>query len=185
MFPPPEPVEIPDHLTAEKTLEIFRSLVSGMETALREMLSHAKSEGITDANQAMQEFQHLYIEHVEQITSALLKTHGITQEVGGRRLWRLCRVAVDLQVPHSLYVALPCLLVRVCAHRSSRRRSSKPSRRTTACASRSSRSTRTKPRRASAFVGWCFRLRKPTDVSHLVPCATCRFRNLGLKVEEP
>lgn len=81
MFPAPEPVEIPDHLTADLTLEIFTSLVNGMETALRDMLAHAKSEGITDAKQAMEEFQHLYLEHVEQLSNALMKTHGVTQEV--------------------------------------------------------------------------------------------------------
>lgn len=81
MFPAPAPVEIPDHMTAELTLEIFSSLVNGMETALRDMLAHAKTEGITDAKQAMEEFQHLYLEHVEQLSNALMKTHGVTQEV--------------------------------------------------------------------------------------------------------
>ncbi|KAF1335582.1 hypothetical protein FI667_g1047, partial [Globisporangium splendens] len=80
VFPAPEPVDVPDHMTAEKTLEIFTSLVNGMETALKDMLAHAKTEGITNANKAMEEFQHLYLEQVEQLSEALMKTHGITQE---------------------------------------------------------------------------------------------------------
>lgn len=74
-------MDIPDSLTPEKTLEIFTALVDGMETALRDMLAHAKTEGITDAKKAMEEFQHLYLEHVEMLTTALMKKHGISQEV--------------------------------------------------------------------------------------------------------
>lgn len=65
MFPAPEAVEIPEHMTAEKTLAILTSLVKGMELAMQETLKHAASEGITDAAKAMEEFQSLYV-HVDR-----------------------------------------------------------------------------------------------------------------------
>jgi hypothetical protein len=61
VFPQPEPVDIPEVLTAEKTLAILAELVKGMEVAMREMLNHAKAEGITDPAKAMEEFQYLCV----------------------------------------------------------------------------------------------------------------------------
>lgn len=81
VFSVPEAVEIPEDLTAEKTLSILREMVAGMEKAMSDMLSHARSEGITDAMKAMEEFQPLYIEHVEQMTQAQMKANGISQQV--------------------------------------------------------------------------------------------------------
>ncbi|KAE9332757.1 hypothetical protein PF008_g14785 [Phytophthora fragariae] len=81
VFSVPEAVEIPEDLTAEKTLSILREMVAGMEKAMSDMLSHARSEGITDAMKAMEEFQPLYIEHVEQMTQAQMKANGISQQI--------------------------------------------------------------------------------------------------------
>ncbi|KAJ8574570.1 hypothetical protein ON010_g4644 [Phytophthora cinnamomi] len=80
VFPAPEAVEIPEDLTADKTLEILREMVAGMEKAMSDMLAHARSEGITDVVKAMEEFQHLYVEHVEQMTQAQMKANGISQQ---------------------------------------------------------------------------------------------------------
>ncbi|TYZ60436.1 hypothetical protein PybrP1_009386 [[Pythium] brassicae (nom. inval.)] len=69
--------------TVEAAFEKFAAdaEVTALQQELQQVMqSHAKAEGITDATQAMEEFQHLYLEHVEQITTALLKSHGITQE---------------------------------------------------------------------------------------------------------
>ncbi|POM65179.1 Hypothetical protein PHPALM_19149 [Phytophthora palmivora] len=79
VFPAPEP--IPDDLTADKTLAILKEMVASMEKAMSDMLAHARAEGITDVRKAMEEFQYLYMEHVEQMTQAQMKTHGISQQV--------------------------------------------------------------------------------------------------------
>ncbi|OWZ19737.1 hypothetical protein PHMEG_0005962 [Phytophthora megakarya] len=79
VFPAPEP--IPDDLTADKTLTILKEMVASMEKAMSDMLAHARAEGITDAVKAMEEFQYLYMEHVEQMTQAQMKTNGISQQV--------------------------------------------------------------------------------------------------------
>ncbi|KAG3040141.1 hypothetical protein PC119_g1597 [Phytophthora cactorum] len=81
VFPAPEPVEIPEDLTADKTLAILKEMVAGMEKAMADMLAHARAEGITDVQKAMEEFQYLYMEHVEQMTQAQMKTHGISQQI--------------------------------------------------------------------------------------------------------
>ncbi|KAK1948363.1 hypothetical protein P3T76_000653 [Phytophthora citrophthora] len=81
VFPAPEPVVIPEDLTADKTLVILKEMVAGMEKAMADMLAHARAEGITDVQKAMEEFQYLYMEHVEQMTKAQMKTHGISQEI--------------------------------------------------------------------------------------------------------
>ncbi|KAL3673709.1 hypothetical protein V7S43_001406 [Phytophthora oleae] len=81
VFPAPEPVVIPEDLTADKTLAILKEMVAGMEKAMADMLAHARAEGITDVQKAMEEFQYLYMEHVEQMTQAQMKTHGISQEI--------------------------------------------------------------------------------------------------------
>lgn len=144
MFPAPEPVDIPDHLTPEKTLEIFTDLVNGMETALHEMLNHAKSEGITNANKAMEEFQHLYLEHVEQLTGTLMKTHGITQEVClcyvvSLECARTCEIAVQDADGSDIVSTLCC--------RFSPPLCKKLSKKTTNSASKWKPSTQSKPRR--------------------------------------
>ncbi|KAG6964737.1 hypothetical protein JG688_00007572 [Phytophthora aleatoria] len=81
VFPAPEPVEIPEDLTADKTLAILKEMVAGMEKAMADMLAHARAEGITDVQKAMEEFQYLYMEHAEQMTQAQMKTHGISQQI--------------------------------------------------------------------------------------------------------
>lgn len=81
VFPAPEAVEIPADLTADKTVAILREMVAGMEKAMADMLAHARSEGITDVMKAMEEFQSLYVEHVEQMTQAQMKANGISQQV--------------------------------------------------------------------------------------------------------
>ncbi|ETL84380.1 hypothetical protein L917_15769 [Phytophthora nicotianae] len=81
VFPAPVPVEVPEDLTADKTLAILKEMVAGMEKAMADMLAHARAEGITDVQKAMEEFQYLYMEHVEQMTQAQMKTHGISQEI--------------------------------------------------------------------------------------------------------
>jgi hypothetical protein len=81
VFPAPTPVEIPEDLTADKTLEILKEMVDGMEKAMASMLAHARAEGINDVQKAMDEFQGLYVEHVEQMTQAQMKAHGISQQV--------------------------------------------------------------------------------------------------------
>ncbi|GMF15164.1 unnamed protein product [Phytophthora lilii] len=81
VFPAPEAVEIPEDLTADKMLEILKEMVAGMEKAMSDMLAHARAEGINDVQKAMEEFQHLYVEHVEQMTQAQMKAHGISQQV--------------------------------------------------------------------------------------------------------
>ncbi|KAG1703182.1 hypothetical protein DVH05_008092 [Phytophthora capsici] len=81
VFPAPEPVAIPEDLTADKTLAILKEMVAGMEKAMADMLAHARAEGITDVQKAMEEFQYLYMEHLEQMTQAQMKTHGISQEI--------------------------------------------------------------------------------------------------------
>ncbi|KAI9980109.1 hypothetical protein PInf_026776 [Phytophthora infestans] len=81
VFPAPEPVEVPEDLTADKTLVILKEMVRGMEKAMADMLAHARAEGITDVQKAMEEFQYLYMEHVEQMTQTQMKTHGISQEI--------------------------------------------------------------------------------------------------------
>ncbi|RLN54741.1 hypothetical protein BBJ29_008854 [Phytophthora kernoviae] len=81
VFPAPESVEVPEDLTADKTLEILKEMVASMETAMKDMLAHARGEGITDARKAMEEFQGLYLEHVEQMTQAQMKANGISQQV--------------------------------------------------------------------------------------------------------
>ncbi|TMW60525.1 hypothetical protein Poli38472_000567 [Pythium oligandrum] len=78
VFPPPE---IPEHLTPETTLTIFRELIKGMEQAMKEMLSHARAEGITDATRAMEEFSQIYMDQVEQINFEQMKKHNVTTEV--------------------------------------------------------------------------------------------------------
>ncbi|KAF1789267.1 hypothetical protein GQ600_1283 [Phytophthora cactorum] len=80
VFPAPEPVEIPEDLTADKTLAILKEMVAGWRRPWH-MLAHARAEGITDVQKAMEEFQYLYMEHVEQMTQAQMKTHGISQQV--------------------------------------------------------------------------------------------------------
>ncbi|CEG49444.1 uncharacterized protein PHALS_07208 [Plasmopara halstedii] len=77
----PSPVEVPDDLTADKTLAILKEMVAGMEKAMADMLAHARAEGITDVEKAMEEFQSLYLEHVESMTQAQMKAHGISQQV--------------------------------------------------------------------------------------------------------
>ncbi|CAI5745041.1 unnamed protein product [Peronospora destructor] len=81
VFPAPVPVEIPEDLTANKTLAILKEMVAGMEKAMSDMLAHARAEGINDVRKAMEEFQNLYMEHVEQATQKQMKAHGISQEV--------------------------------------------------------------------------------------------------------
>ncbi|KAG7380652.1 hypothetical protein PHYPSEUDO_006954 [Phytophthora pseudosyringae] len=81
VFPAPEPVVVPDDLTADKTLAILKEMVAGMEKAMADMLAHARAEGITDVQKAMEEFQYLYMEHVEQMTQAAMKANGISQQV--------------------------------------------------------------------------------------------------------
>ncbi|GMF23050.1 unnamed protein product [Phytophthora fragariaefolia] len=81
VFPAPEVVEVPEDLTADKTLAILREMVAGMEKAMADMLAHARSEGITDTLKAMEEFQYLYVEHVEQMTQAHMKANGISQQI--------------------------------------------------------------------------------------------------------
>uniref|UniRef100_A0AAV1T6L3 Uncharacterized protein n=1 Tax=Peronospora matthiolae TaxID=2874970 RepID=A0AAV1T6L3_9STRA len=81
VFHAPTPVEVPEDLTADKTLAILEAMVAGMEKAMLDMLAHARAEGISDAMKAMMEFQSLYMEHVEQMTQAQMKLHGISQEI--------------------------------------------------------------------------------------------------------
>ncbi|CAI5725505.1 unnamed protein product [Peronospora effusa] len=81
VFPAPIPVEIPEDLTADKTLAILKEMVAGMEKAMSDMLAHARTEGINDVREAMEEFQNLYMEHVEQATQKQMNAHGISQEV--------------------------------------------------------------------------------------------------------
>lgn len=78
------PAEIPQDLTADKTLAILKEMVTDMEKAMSDMLAHARAEGITDVQKAMEEFQYLYMEHVEQLTQAQMKAQGISQEVHSR-----------------------------------------------------------------------------------------------------
>ena len=85
VFPAPTPVEVPEDLTADKTLAILEAMVAGMEKAMSDMFAHARAEGISDAMKAMEEFQSPYMEHVEQMTQAQMKLHGISQEV-----YRIC-----------------------------------------------------------------------------------------------
>lgn len=101
VFPKPEPVDIPDSLTPEKTIEILAELVKGMETAMREMLNHARAEGITDPAKAMEEFQYLYLEHVEQLTTAQMKQHGVSQQVSHRRIPIGCGIGELIMGWHS------------------------------------------------------------------------------------
>uniref|UniRef100_H3GNU2 Uncharacterized protein n=1 Tax=Phytophthora ramorum TaxID=164328 RepID=H3GNU2_PHYRM len=77
VFPAPE---IPEDLTADKTLAILKEMVAGMEKAMSDMLAHARAEGITDVQKAMEEFQSLYVEHVEQMAQAQMQANGISQE---------------------------------------------------------------------------------------------------------
>lgn len=77
----PAPVEIPDELTADKTLDILKEIVASMEKAMVDMLAHARAEGITDVEKAMKEFQSLYMEHVEHMTQAQMKACGISQQI--------------------------------------------------------------------------------------------------------
>ncbi|CAH0515315.1 unnamed protein product [Peronospora belbahrii] len=81
VFPAPKLVEIPENLTADKTLAILKEMVAGMEKAMLDMLAHAREEGINDIRKAMEDFQYLYMEHVEQATKAQMKAHGISQEI--------------------------------------------------------------------------------------------------------
>ncbi|KAG7401925.1 hypothetical protein PHYBOEH_009505 [Phytophthora boehmeriae] len=81
VFPKPEEVEVPEDLTADKTLAILKEMVASMEKAMKDMLAHARAEGITDARKAVEEFQGLYVEHVEQMTQAQMKANGISQQV--------------------------------------------------------------------------------------------------------
>ncbi|KAI9908280.1 hypothetical protein PsorP6_004402 [Peronosclerospora sorghi] len=79
-FPTLKLAEVPEDLTADKTLVILKEVVAGMEKAMSDVLSNARAEGITDATKAMEEFQHLYMEFVEQMTQARMKAHGISQQ---------------------------------------------------------------------------------------------------------
>ncbi|CAI5711560.1 unnamed protein product [Hyaloperonospora brassicae] len=81
VFPASTPVEVPEDLTADRTLAILKVMVAGMEKAMSDMLAHARAEGISDVVGAMEAFQHLYMEHVEQMTQAQMKLHGISQDV--------------------------------------------------------------------------------------------------------
>ncbi|CAI5711531.1 unnamed protein product [Hyaloperonospora brassicae] len=81
VFPASTPVEVPEDLTPDRTLVILKVMVAGMEKAMSDMLAHARAEGISDVVGAMEAFQHLYMEHVEQMTQAQMKLHGISQEV--------------------------------------------------------------------------------------------------------
>ncbi|DBA02487.1 TPA: hypothetical protein N0F65_010959, partial [Lagenidium giganteum] len=78
---PSQSVEIPDHLTEDKAVEILRQLVEGMEIAMRETIEHARGEGITDPAKALEEFQSLYLEQVEAFTAKHLQAHGITNQI--------------------------------------------------------------------------------------------------------
>lgn len=176
VFPPPEPVEIPADLTPEKTLAIFTTLVAGMETALREMLRHAKSEGITDATQAMEEFQHLYLEHVQQLTTSLLKSHGITQEVGSIGS---C-ASLSLSVPWSSL--LWCVRRQVFTAALQRAvQENEQFRQQVEQVYANQAKTYVPFGKATVVSSSSFLVRH----SPLVRMATCSFRSLGLKVDEP
>lgn len=90
MFPKPVPVDIPDELTPDRTLEILAELVKGMEQAMRDMLNHARSEGITDPNKAMEEFQYLCVRFSSghyRILAELLLTRMVTTMAGTSSTW--------------------------------------------------------------------------------------------------
>ncbi|GLD91563.1 hypothetical protein PINS_up000096 [Pythium insidiosum] len=78
VFPAPE---LPEHLTPEKVLVILEALVVGMEKAMRSMLDHARNEGITDPTKALEEFQQIYLDQVQQLTFEEMKKHDIPADL--------------------------------------------------------------------------------------------------------
>lgn len=60
MFLAPEPVEIPEHMTTEKTLGILKAELQAKEMVMQATLKRAASEGIADAVKVMEEFKSLY-----------------------------------------------------------------------------------------------------------------------------
>ncbi|KAJ0394358.1 hypothetical protein ATCC90586_005555 [Pythium insidiosum] len=78
VFPAPE---LPEHLTPEKVLVILEALVVGMEKAMRSMLEHARNEGITDPAKALEEFQQIYLDQVQQLTFEEMKKHDIPADL--------------------------------------------------------------------------------------------------------
>ena len=58
---PFENVEVPEDMTADKTIDVLDAVLNAMVRAMEEMLQTARDEGIRDATQAMEEYQTLCV----------------------------------------------------------------------------------------------------------------------------